>query len=344
MKKLSVLLALLVLATPSFSQQSLLYPSPVGIVLSVGSWLHDRSNEKLYQVDVVGYGRTEEEARKEGFRVAIEYAVGQLILSEREIQNGKIHSNKTIDYSSGYVQSYNVHKKETTNGNVALTMNVVVKSSKIADRLMGDSIAKINIQHSSFSAQKAKGDEVIKTVLKDYPHRAYAISLQDTYADTSSRYPIIYVNHTIEWSATYIRSVGEAIEQTKNDVEFFDRNQHYKIQARRRDGLFNTTWTTYTKDQERYEMFKNALLDVKLKVTLKTSGGKVIRQDCLDVDHQFTSFVNSAIIIDGNYKHKKTLAVPIENLSIVDNIELAMVRSNECNYQYVAYDKQLKIK
>ena len=74
-----------------------LVPSPLGIVLTVGQWLlQDR--RQVYYIQVQAPGDTFDQARQNAFRLAVEQAVGTLILSETESRNARLHRDEIITY------------------------------------------------------------------------------------------------------------------------------------------------------------------------------------------------------------------------------------------------------
>jgi hypothetical protein len=332
MKKLLALL-LFVAVTASAQDARLLMPSPIGVALTVGTWVFDRDKERVYRVEVVGVGANEKQAREEGFRVAIEHAVGELVLSETTNTN-----RKYVNYSSGYVKSYKIHDKQTVDGNVRLIMTIDVSSSKIANRLHSDAVSKLPVQYATRDQATARGDAVLSTVLADYPKKAYRIDIKDLFIDRGAdRTNYLGVMYDLEWNRDFVQAIGEAIEATKENVDRMYRNKVYKLEARFRDdySLFNKSWTAHTIDDKRYDMFRYTLRDTKIKLSLKDAQQNILLEQCFDVEGEFTSMFNMTIIIDGNYKQKKRiLRIPINEVEGVDNVQLAVVKLRDCGGLY----------
>lgn len=328
MKKLLALL-LFVTTTASAQDARLLMPSPVGVALTVGMWAFDSDKERVYRVDVVGVGATEKQAREEGFRVAIEHAVGELVLSETTNTD-----RKYVNYSSGFVKSYKIHSKETIDGYVRVTMTVNVSSSKIANRLHADAVSKLPVQYTTRDQATARGDAVLSTVLADYPKKAYLIDIRDlSVVRGADRTNYLAVQYDLEWNRDFVQAIGEAIEATKENVDKMYRNKVYKIEARYRDdySLFNKSWAMFTIDDARYDMFRYTLRDTKIKLTLKDVRQNILYEQCFDAEGEFTSMFNMTIIIDGNYKQKKRVVhVPVDNVEGIDVVQLAVVKMREC--------------
>ena len=86
-------------------------PSPAGVILSVGQWIYN-GTEKIYYIEVMGEGRSPEEARNNGFRLAVEQAVGTIVASESEVNNTRLVRDEIISYASGYIFKYEIIKQD----------------------------------------------------------------------------------------------------------------------------------------------------------------------------------------------------------------------------------------
>ena len=73
----------------------MIMPSPLGIILTVGQWIYN-GTEKVYYIEVEGEGPTPEEARLNGFRLAVEQSVGSIIASETEVRNERAIRDEII--------------------------------------------------------------------------------------------------------------------------------------------------------------------------------------------------------------------------------------------------------
>ena len=105
----SIVLGLGIISNPALSAvPDWIIPSPVTIAIQVGQWIlfNDKTDE-LYYIRVQATGNTESQARTEAFRLAVDQAVGSLLVSENVIQNGDVTRRDLINYSSGYVYDFN---------------------------------------------------------------------------------------------------------------------------------------------------------------------------------------------------------------------------------------------
>ena len=349
MKRLAIAVALMASVVCHADPAALLVPSPIGTVLGVGTWLATNSFEdKQIQVKVIGVGRTEKEAREEGFRVAIEYAVGQIVLSETEVSSGKVKRKDHTNYSSGYVRAYAIEKQEMRDGFVNLYMTVIVSPSRVANRLQADAISKLPVQYATLNDSSAKGDKVLLSVLADYPKKAYQIEIKNIAVERQAdRSAVLVVPYKMQWSKDYIYALGEAINATREDVDYYDRYTSHLIEVKYRPAysILDKTWQTWTVDERRIGMFQQTLSDVKLRITIKDKNGIVAVDKCVDNEGEFTQIYGNMIIVDGNYREtRRAVRVPLNgNIDDYDNLQLAVVRSNECSKQYVAYNQRAKI-
>ena len=138
----------------------------LGTIIQVNELI--KSNDKVYQVRVRGQGATEDEARTQAYKKAVEYAVGAYVASGTEVVNGEVTVKKIIKYSSGYVDRFDTVEV----GNGFVIMDVYVRTSKIAAGMLkegktsgkidGDQIA---AQNATFLESKKNGDEALNMVL-----------------------------------------------------------------------------------------------------------------------------------------------------------------------------------
>jgi len=314
---------LLVVSVNAYSQTALnlLVPSPIGVALSIGSWII-KDREKVYKIQVESVAATDELARKEAFKVAIDNAVGSLVLSESTIVRGRVDRNEIIQYSSGYVTKYDVVSRTVSNNQVRLVIDVYVSHSLIANRLLNSSQSAEFINGPQYKAtastiqqQSSDGDKIVNAVLNDFPTKAFVISdVAVKLVRNNDRSLAIHIPYKMEWSKDYVRSIGEVIVSTTEKADFYDRGQAYRIVARH-GLLFQKIWEAWTLDSRRYQLFYDKLgrHNPMIMVSVKNANNKTIDERCVDVGGPFVETVDRRIIIDGNYKESN-------NILVLDNI------------------------
>lgn len=198
-------------------------PSPLGVALTVGKWIYDASTkEQVYYIQVAGEGTTTEEARKVAFRIAVEQAIGSLMASETEVQNGRIVREEIISYAAGYVDRFEVLTQEPSAVGVRITMKVWVRRSALSNRLLNRSERsgevdgpRASVQLSSINHERATGDRLVQNVLNDFPKRAFDIELKNTQVKyTSNRQGMLEVPFKLSWNKDYLTSLWTALAAT----------------------------------------------------------------------------------------------------------------------------------
>lgn len=194
-----------------------LTPSPLGIVLTLGTWLN-RDSKKVYYVEVEGAGADPFTARNNGFKLAVEQAVGALVLRETEVKNMTVVRNDIITYSSGYVDDFKITGETRIGAEHRVRMQVWVSNSKIADRLLAESRAQQPIPSERMATQidtvlksKADGDRMLNAVLADYPKRSFRIEIGSTKSWVENRQGVVTLDYTLQWDHNYTRALQEAL-------------------------------------------------------------------------------------------------------------------------------------
>jgi hypothetical protein len=142
----------------------------MGIVLTIGQWLL-KDNRRVYYIEVAGVGPTETQARNNGFRLAVEQALGSLIASETEAQNGRIRRDEIISYAAGFINKFEIVDTKSTSRGIQVTMRVWVERSALADRLLSQSRAdgtidgpRATYKLDTLNQERRTGDAVVQQV------------------------------------------------------------------------------------------------------------------------------------------------------------------------------------
>ena len=214
----SIAVGLSLISAPALAIPEWMIPSPFTVALQIGKWIAlDNSQDQVYYVQVQSTGPTESEARKEAFRLAVDQAVGSLLVSETKIHNDT-HSHETVNYSSGYIHDFeyvNIHRQP---GKVVLQVDVYVKKSKIAERIsLKESVTgklqggRIAESFRSLQEQDYNSDRVLARVLDDFPERAVDINATQIDYVYIDRKPTLEVEFTVNWKPKYIVSLDKTL-------------------------------------------------------------------------------------------------------------------------------------
>lgn len=194
--------------------------SVIRIALNLGSGKQDYT-----QVDVVGDGATVEQARLDGFRLAVNTAIGSVVATQTVSQNQRLARDEIINYSSGFVDRFEILDQNYVGNRVRLTMRVWVAESKLAHRLLGRSYDSQDVPGGQIQAQiqtiideREQGDRLVTAVMQDFPHRAFDVEVKkvtisiDAYRRSTVQIPIV-----IRWNRNFVTAVNQALDLTKND-------------------------------------------------------------------------------------------------------------------------------
>lgn len=344
-----------VLAGPAQSQNigSLLMPSPVGIVLSVGQWLVTPDKRKVYYVEVQSQAATFDAARAEAFRLAVEHAVGSLILSETHVQNSRVVRDEIITYASGYVDRFEIVDRKEQSGRVTLTMKVWVAHSALANRLLNESRGagrvegeRVNAQIQTFQQQRQAGDRVLATVLNDYPKRAFDITVQPTQVLVDrNRNPYLRLVFDVSWNRKYLDSLGEAIQviAQRNECKAWRNNCPNLQTVQVVMPGYATNAQAWFDDDMAWRLMDQQMLQSRpaFQVVIKNPQGRVQTQMCLyapEMDHSeyrpwyFVQVGPNNVTVNGARNKRFDAYIDLANQPVqqFDQVEITMVRSSQC--------------
>jgi hypothetical protein len=341
-----------------------LIPNPIAVALTIGQWLL-KDSRKVYYVQVKSTATTPALARAEAFKLAVNQAVGTLVLAESEVKNNELIRKDIIQYSSGYVEDFKVLQETQVDGGVQIVMDVWVSDSKIADRLLyvskGNNIidgAKAATQHQSLLNEKNSGDRLLAAVLNDFPVRAFDVSVDKTQWRTTGRTLEIYIPISIGWNSAYINALYEVLMATRDGNNSFDQKyvkRYSSVVMLKRKGDFFKTYAAYN-DSYKADMILKALYssDPMVLLQIKDVANSVIYTKCFKLEHmrggyygeptifghyatdrfdipggQFFSISppDASVGIYGDYKLDQTIRLAIEGPNtIVENMKAVEVR------------------
>jgi hypothetical protein len=250
-------------------------------------------------------------------------------------------------------------------GLVKVRMHVWVERSSLEQRFFNVSQAlgqiegaRARVAIESQRYEKSQGDQLIQTVLKDFPQKAFKIELgQSTFAVDSNRKTILSAPILIAWAAPYLESLGAALESTAQTDSFetcadwrqtltrAPCHQLYYIQMVSPDWMGSTLTAGY-EDRRKLDLVTKAFVETapSLLLTLLGTQAQVLYQRCLtwpELDHDQTvrlagaSFVNlrgNVVEIDGKFKLHAQVQVDLSRIDIgaMSHSQVEMVRRQAC--------------
>lgn len=236
--------------------------------------------------------RTYEQAKNICFANAIEFAVGAVVVAETEVRKQSLIKDEILKHSSGYVEDFKIEGRIDNPNRVILVMDVKVKHSKIAERIMGVQTAtgeikgqQLGAQYSSFMHYKDTGDALLRNVLKDYPRYAFVVEKdQIEYQVDVNRNPVIVVPYTIKWNYKYLQALNEVLTLTQDGHSRTLQQETILVSSKDpKAWLLGSTERYYFNDKSRALMIKRTFIGrLYTHVTFKDAYGRVVKSGCDD--------------------------------------------------------------
>ncbi len=130
------------------------------------------------EVVMIGIGTTEDKAKQQAYRSAIQSVIGAMVLSETIVENESLVRDKILSHSDGYVVKATQigATRQLEGGLLEVTMRITVKSEQLKAKLQSENITMASMDGQSLFAQKstqaqAKQDAagIIKEKVKALP-------------------------------------------------------------------------------------------------------------------------------------------------------------------------------
>jgi hypothetical protein len=328
--------------------------SPVGTGITVARWIYEASAaEKVLYVEVIGEGSTVEQARQQGFRLAVEHAVGTVVSSETEVRNDRMARDEIITYASGYVDRFEVVEQQRVGNRVLVNMKVWVKPSRIANRLLNRSATagtveggRISTQIQTLQHERSSGDRLLKSVLADFPKRAFVIELDRTQVVfDANRTGQLEVAFWLSWNRDYLDSIAEALSAINQRSDcgglFGCRNVASQIDVVR--PRLGTTTQTWFNDRVADEMVRREMIQSQptIRIAIMDMSGREQFKQCfyakeLDYrDHSAWYYVNQSydrVSINGRAVKRFNTYIDLSRLPTanLDQVKIDIVRGPNC--------------
>jgi hypothetical protein len=304
-----LLLAIGMHASLSYAQNlsmlSAIAPNPLSLVLTLGHWVM-KGSQRVYYIRIEASATNAELAKQEALRLAVNQAVGTLVLAEIQIQNQELIRQDLTLYSSGYVEEFKILSEEKVGDQTRLVIDVWVAESKIANRLFALSKVKGAIdgsqaatQYQSMLEERNQGDRVIQLVANDFPQKAFAIQMGKLSWRMNGRDAEILVPVEMAWNKDYMQAMYDALVQTRNGSQA--ANQRYQkkwpaVVSIKRPSDWFTTYASYT-DTKKVALLKERMI-VSLptvQILIKNLEGQIIYGACASITYLSGAFHGESI-------------------------------------------------
>jgi len=199
-------------------------PQWASVIVNAGRWMYlynaENEQQRAYQIRVQGVGATEQQARQQAFALAVEQAVGTLLVSETEVDVNDVVRRDLLNYSSGYIYNFKYVSRTQSAQGVRLVIDVWVQESDIAERIATISRDKSKLEGNrisntlaSIEKEQASGDRLLEIVLNDFPSKSYEIKTTRLEYTVENRVPYLNVSYNISWKEGYIDSLKDTLRR-----------------------------------------------------------------------------------------------------------------------------------
>jgi hypothetical protein len=289
-------------------------------------------------IHVTCEGRSFDHAKNVCFSNAIEFAVGAVVVSDMEVRNSRLAKDEILKHSSGYVDDFNITNRVDQPNRVMLSMDVTVKQSKIAERIIGAQKPtgevngqRLGAQYSTFMQNKDTGDKLLSTILKDFPRYSFVVEKGEVlYQVDINRNPVIVVPFTIKWNYKYLQSLNEALSITSDAKSLNIIQEKVSISAKDpKAWLLGRTDDYYFNDASRARMIKSTFVQpVYVVATFKDNSGRVLLAGCDDGRFFNGPHITDPFRINGNETVDEEMVVTIRvnkhKVQYISEVELSL--------------------
>jgi len=297
-------------------------PTPFGVVMTVGKWLLTNNTKQVYYIEVRGQGSTAEEARMNGFRLAVEQALGSVIASETEQNNSRIRRDEVISYAAGFVERFEIVNTMNSGSGYEIAMRVWIQRTNLAERLLVKSKAdgqvdgaRAAIAVDTAQYSRSQGDRLLTTVLRDFPERSFDVKLEPTRVEIdSSRNTQLIVPYLIVWNKKYIKSLMESWSKVET-----------------------CGWNGCVMDNPTLDLIRDEMIHSRpqILITINSLAGTVQHRDCYPMEQNRNAIGDAS----ERWKHHYTVPVSKQNLADMSQVEVRVVRLVNCPTQVLAQHK-----
>jgi len=301
-------------------------------------------------------GRTVEESKLNGFRLAVEQAVGSVLASETVVNDARLTRDEIISYASGYITQFTIVDQTYDANNASrTTMKVWIKKSILANRLLHESSAagdlegaKAAVNLSSFQYEREQGDRLVGTVLNDFYRMGMNIELKPARISfDDERNGLVEIPFRLSWDSKYINSLLAAYQATA-------QNSSYNLCRINCNGIISNVNISGIVLQFSDAAKVQALIDVmissepQIELTLSSLQGQVVVKQCFhwpELDHVENGHVRGGyfvtvspispnnVAVNGNFYMNSAVQIKTsaEQLKLASKVQLKLVPAAKCS-------------
>lgn len=300
-----------------------------------------RNNGKI---TVTGIGRTFEEAKNDGFRQAVEIVVGSVIVTSREAKNDNLVKDDILKHSSGYIDDFTVVHKIIEPNRVSLVMDVTVRKSQIAERILGKFSSdqtipgnRLSSQYQTYLRDRQTGDQLLNIVLDDFPSRAFTVTQGKVeFKLDSDRNAYIIIPYELRWNYNYLVALNEALKLTHDGPDRYTHQKRFAVISKKPGDIVGRTDTYYFNDNIRTRLVKGTFLGpINVGAEVKTDNGRTVFVGCSMATHMGVNPDSDPAWINGNDIYRSQVVIQINKndpkfnlLNQANNVSLGFGRGD----------------
>lgn len=287
---------------------------------------------------VMGTGKNFEEARLDGFKLAVEKAVGSIVVTEKLANNNILIRDQIVLHSSGYVDDFKIIERSGSNISYRVIMDVKVKSSQIANIILGTTNKagrvdsnRVYGQYDSINQERKEAESLINNLLDSFPRKSFKIDIKPMRVKLDdNRDMLIEIDSTISWNEAWLNNLIETFNRVKDN----DKTTRRKIDVVKNPSdfdIFNNKTTLYINDEQIFrKAFDTLFITLYPVIEIVDKNGNWIIRGC-------ASYPNYGAIGDVKPTHAGArYTIPknsqtFENLKQMDHVNIYMTTNyNVC--------------
>lgn len=303
-------------------------------------------------IRVQGIGDNLQQAKENAFKTAVELQVGSVLVAELESKDSRLVRSEIINYSAGFIDNYRIIQTNNYNNKTLVIVDVYVSSSKIADRILGVSTNnklfdsdRHGTQYSSYMNAKANGDRLLKSLLNDYPQRAFIVTqLQHKFGVNTQRSPFIEISFKFNWNYNYLASLNEVlslIEDGSNGILKASPGNIVIMAKDPKDYVFGKKNHYKFNDVLVMDAVRNSFVNnpPRIQLTIYSQNNNVFYSECYAPESITGSkpgmySLGDTLIIYGNQVENNIIRLHLSNMDdtirSIERFELTVVGNESC--------------
>lgn len=261
--------------------------------------------EQTQFTHVVGVGSNVDMAIQDGFKRAIEKVVGDIVISTNESRNDRLVKNDIITHSAGYVDRYEIVSGRQMADGYHVNLVVYVKSSRIADRILGgtgstDTLQgdRMATQHNTYLNERKTGDRVVKEVIGNFPKNAFVVTRKDAqFQLRSDRAAVLVVSYNMKWNTNYVKALNEMMSVIQDGKNVGVGQHRFFIQSVPSGSWLGKTDTYYFNDAIRAKQIREYMSNGQaVRASVVDNNGRILFASCANTqwmaDFKDTYYIN----------------------------------------------------